>query len=345
MTNLKRALFVKTKHLGDSVILTSAIDALPEGWVVDIFCYPDSKSIFEMNSRVDDIFVAPRHLNGVSRIKHYVSAYLKMRSKKYDLLAQFSDDWRGAFFARFLDVKLSVAKQSSKRPKFWSRSFDQIAKVSALSRHASEQDVDLLRKVGLYKKAFAPSYSIQILDEDLQYVRNLLLNRDVDFSKRRILLHSSSRWKFKTMSVGFWVDLVNALVASGYEVILTGAPSDYLFNEAIAKQSTGSPVLMCDLTIPRTAALYKCADLIITIDSMSVHLASAIGIPTVALFGPSNSIVWGPHMLESKVITSPNHKCVPCGIDGCGGGKVSHCLEGISIQDVLSNADYLLKRL
>ncbi len=344
MTNLKRALFIKTKHLGDSVILTSAIEALPDEWVVDVFCYPDSKEIFELNSRVDNIFVSPRHLNGFSRIKHYLSTYLKMRSMKYDLLAQFSDDWRGAFFARFLNVKLSVAKHNTKRPKFWFKSFNQIAKLSARARHASEQDVDLLRKVGLYKEAFAPKYAINISSENLSYVRNLLENTSLKLGNKRIVIHSSSRWKFKTMSVSFWVNLVDALQASGFQVILSGAPSDYDFNQAIIERSSNPPSLMCDLSIAKTAALYKCADLIITIDSMSVHLASAIGIPTVALFGPSNSIIWGPHIAMSKVISSSNHSCVPCGIDGCGGGKVSHCLESISINEILDNVQVLLSK-
>jgi heptosyltransferase-3 len=99
---------------------------------------------------------------------------------------------------------------------------------------------------------------------------------------------------------------------------------------------------MCSLSIGETAALYKCADLLITIDSMSVHLASAIGIPQVSLFGPTNPDIWGPHYVKSKVVVMPDYSCVPCGIDGCGGGKISYCLEGISLEQIMGDVNFLL---
>ena len=45
-----------------------------------------------------------------------------------------------------------------------------------------------------------------------------------------------------------------------------------------------------------------------------------------------------------RVVASKNHPCRPCGIDGCGGGKVSDCLTSLSVDEVLGAAHELLAR-
>jgi len=92
-------LFLKTKNIGDSIILTSAISALPKDYqYVDIVCLPESEPIFKMHPRVRHAFVIPRHLKGFSKVMAYIKLYQEITSYSYDLLAHFSNDWRGALF-------------------------------------------------------------------------------------------------------------------------------------------------------------------------------------------------------------------------------------------------------
>ena len=65
-----------------------------------------------------------------------------------------------------------------------------------------------------------------------------------------------------------------------------------------------------------------------------MHIAAAMQTPVVALFGPSGEQEWGPWMTPQRLVAS-NHSCRPCGLDGCGGGKVSDCLSAISVAQVL----------
>ena len=72
MKKNKTALFLKTKNIGDSIILTSAIAALPEEYeFVDVVCLPGSKEIFQMCPRVRNIFIIPRHLKGFKKWVFY----------------------------------------------------------------------------------------------------------------------------------------------------------------------------------------------------------------------------------------------------------------------------------
>jgi heptosyltransferase-3 len=72
-----------------------------------------------------------------------------------------------------------------------------------------------------------------------------------------------------------------------------------------------------------------------------MHLAAAMGTPTVALFGPSGEEEWGPWAVERRIVTT-THACRPCGLDGCGGGKVSECLTFLPVDAVHAAAKELI---
>jgi len=89
------------------------------------------------------------------------------------------------------------------------------------------------------------------------------------------------------------------------------------------------------LSLKQLAALTQRARVFVGVDSVPVHIAAAMQTPVVALFGPSGDLEWGPWQVRAQVITL-GYSCRPCGLDGCGGGKVSDCLTDISVDQVLT---------
>jgi len=87
------------------------------------------------------------------------------------------------------------------------------------------------------------------------------------------------------------------------------------------------------LSLRELAALTSRARLFVGVDSAPMHIASAMRTPAVALFGPSSEIAWGPRQDHHRVVVS-SHPCRPCGLDGCGGGKVSECLTTLPVERV-----------
>ena len=345
------ALFLKTKHLGDSVILTSAIAALPPDFVVDVLCFKESAPIFAMNPRVRHVLEVPRHLTGYARWREYWCLFSVMRKQQYDVLAQFSDDWRGALLARMLNAKISVARQSKKRPQFWSNSFQHIAKLTPTPRPAAEQDVDLLRKIGIFNEPFAPAYQLTVAETDRLAVENWLktvtLGSQVTAYKKLIVVHAAARWKFKGLPHTTWAALIDALHQRGYAVVLSGGASDLDFNQALIGLCQTAPTLTQDFNLGKTAALLQHADLLLSIDSMAVHMASALQTPVVALFGPTDEKIWAPWQVPYRLVAlgandSPSFACRPCGLDGCAGSKVSQCLVAITPAWILDAIDDLL---
>lgn len=335
---IQLALFLKTKHIGDSIVLTSAIEALPPNFQVDILCFKDSEAVFKMHPRVRHIYLVPRYLKGIAKLVAYVLTYKAILSESYDLVAQFSDDWRGAFLTRLLKPKLSVARNTPKRPKFWKNSFHCLSKIPQAGRHAAEQDVDLLRRAGLYNQAHAPAYRLEVSDCSDQQVDEWIDHLKID-AKRLVLIHAAARWKFKGLSNSTWVDVINQLHQEGYQIILSGGPLDKLFNQIIVDACEQPPILTENFSLEMTAALMKKAQLLISIDSMSIHMASAMQLPVVALFGPTDDRIWSPWRVAWKNLAlgfhdSPSFGCRPCGLDGCAGSKVSQCLYAIPASNI-----------
>jgi ADP-heptose:LPS heptosyltransferase len=82
-------------------------------------------------------------------------------------------------------------------------------------------------------------------------------------------------------------------------------------------------------------------DLLISVDTGPAHLAAAIGVPVVVLFGPTSSVRWGPRGAEHRAV-SLNLSCAPCSNTGqevCPLSSRSHaCMEDLGVQVVLDAA-------
>jgi len=346
----KQALFLKTKNIGDAIILTASIAALPVTYrFVDIVCLPHSEAIFKMNKRVRHVFVIPRDTKGLTKISAYINIFRQLFKERYDLLAHFSIDWRGAILARILNVGLSVSRKTDRRGSFWHQSFDFLAPMLDSQRPIAEQDVDLLRSANLYKKSVAPAYDLNISVPQQNKVNAWLKSNAIDLKTKLVVIHASSRWKFKEIPMASWARIIDELISKKINVVISGSNEDFETNQLIFNACHSKPLLTKNFTLTDTAALYERADLVLTIDSMSTHLASAVKTPVISIFGPTNEKIWGPWKGKNKVIglTSLDAEmfaCRPCGQEGCEGSRISQCLVQLDPKVVSNQALLMLRK-
>ena len=302
-----------------------------------------------MNKRVRHVFVIPRDKRGINKIFAYLNLFKELFKERYDLLAHFSVDWRGALLARLLDVKTSVSRHTDRRGSFWHQSFDFLAPGLDHERPMAEQDVDLLRSVNLYQKYSAPAYELNIDNKVKNKVSAWLKGHGIQEKNKLVVIHASSRWKFKEIPLASWAKVIDALQLKKIKVVISGSREDLKTNEMIFNLCRSKPLLAKEFSLQDTAALYEKADLVLTIDSMSTHLASAVKTPVVSLFGPTNEKNWGPWKGKYKVIgmsikDNEMFACRPCGQDGCEGSKISQCLVQLDPQTVIDQALLMLKK-
>jgi heptosyltransferase-3 len=301
-----------------------------------------------MNKRVRHVFVIPRDKNGLNKITAYFKIFKHLFKEHYDLLAQFSNDWRGAFLARLLKVDIAVSRKAPRRGSFWHNSFNYLAPELDHIRPMAEQDVDLLRSANIYKKSTAPAYELDISSSQKNKLNSWAHDQGIDFKNKLIVIHGSSRWKFKEIPLATWASIIDELKSKKINIVLSGSQEDLKTNELIFNLCALKPILAQNFSLEDTAALYKSADLILTIDSMSTHLASAVKTPVISIFGPTNEKNWGPWKGKYRVIglsaqDAEMFACRPCGMDGCEGSKISQCLVQMDPQKIVREAIAMLK--
>ena len=123
----------------------------------------------------------------------------------------------------------------------------------------------------------------------------------------------------KSWPVGHYAELARGLAAQNIAVWVLGAPNERMLADAIVA-SAGARVR--DLTGPglRESILALAAvDAVVANDSGLMHIAAALGTPTVALFGPSDPRLWAPLNPLAAVIEPPDERsCPQCGKPDCG---------------------------
>jgi len=92
------------------------------------------------------------------------------------------------------------------------------------------------------------------------------------------------------------------------------------------------------------AALIQACQLFIGVDSAGMHIAAAVGTPTVIIFGPSAPASWAPTG-NHHAIVQKDLPCVPCRQKGCDGSEVSRCLEELAVDEVWAVVESQCKKL
>jgi len=140
------------------------------------------------------------------------------------------------------------------------------------------------------------------------------------------------------------------------EVILVGGPKEAGLNREIWELlSMPEWMRLATTAEPRELAeLLAACDLFVGNDSFPMHLAVAVGLPVVAVFGPSNARAWGPYAPEAgervQVVRRADLPCSPCLYRGHalgtpGGCPPRPCLTELEPQVVLAAARRLLGQL
>ena len=350
---IRRALIIKLRHHGDVLVSSpvfSVLKAHAPQVEIDALVYADTAEMLTLHPAISQVHTIDRQwkkLGLAGRASAELALYNTLKARGYDLVIHLTEHWRGAWLCRLLKPRWSVGPAVAGRNKHWQKSFThlQMAPRNAL-RHMVEANLDALRRIGI-QPALEERRMLLVPGPAAEASVAAHLQGFGLQGSEFIHVHPASRWFFKCWPAERMAALVARLQAAGHAVVLTAAPSrdEQAMVEAIQKRlSQPAFSLAGRLSLKELAALTKASRLFIGVDSAPMHIAAAVGTPVVALFGPSGDKQWGPWGVPFRVVSSKNHPCRPCGIDGCGGGKVSDCLTSLTVDDVLGAAHELFAR-
>lgn len=139
-----------------------------------------------------------------------------------------------------------------------------------------------------------------------------------------------------------WAAVANALADVGVQVVLTGGPGEEARVARVAVGMRTRPLLLAGkTTVGQLAALMGRAALVLGVDSGPLHLAAAMGVPTVHLYGPGDDARFGPWGDPiHHVVLHSDIWCRPCGVfSACPRGLAQPaCMEQIAVASVIAAA-------
>lgn len=350
LEQVRRVLVVKLRHHGD-VLLTAPVFATLKravpGCEVDALVYADTAPMLADHPAIAQIHTIDRNWKTLGPLAQAGAEWgllSQLRARRYDLVVHLTEHRRGAWLTKLLGPRWAVAPRRVAGAGFLRDAFTHFyPRSNHPQRHTVESNLDALRRIGIQPEGddkrviMVPGAAAEARVDALLAGHGLAAG---DF----IHLHPASRWLFKCWPADKVAQLADRLQAQGHRLALTAAPDakEQALIAAVIKASKATLLdLSGQLSLKELAALTARARLFVGVDSAPMHIAAAMGTPTVALFGPSGDVEWGPWMVSHRIV-SADFSCRPCGLDGCGGGKVSECLTTLPVDKVRKACEELL---
>src|SRR5262245_30900467 len=208
----RRALVLKLRHHGDVLLSSPVMSVLKaRGLEVDALVYDDTAPMLDGHpalSRLHTVGRKWREIGWIRQLLEERKLFAALRGRGYDLIVHLTEHPRGAWLARRLGARYSVAPKMADRGRFWRRSFTHYYPLIP-RRHMVEVNLDALRRIGVQpgpeerKVTFVPGAQAE------QAVSGLLDGRPF------IHVHPASRWRFKCWQVEKNAQLIDRLAADG----------------------------------------------------------------------------------------------------------------------------------
>jgi len=312
-----RALVVVCRYLGDTLLATPLARALHEaGYTVDWLVAPGTAGIIENQPFAAEIHTLEPSIASTRQM-------IGQLKGRYDVACVINASDRPMLVAWLAAKKLHIL--TSNRPQdFWKRWLATSWIALNEDDHMAAYTADLARMAGVKAN---PRVGLEWSTEDLAAVRQKVLTWQEE--KPFILIHPFARFAYKHWPAEQWRRLMQQAAAAGLRIAVTASPAEKEQAEQLCADLPADcyRITAGELSWAQLACLASEAACYIGLDTVNTHLAAATGVPTVALFGPTDPQRWGPipSLISGR---SPFHSWSPQGRQSCGNVILLQGLQG-----------------
>jgi len=175
---------------------------------------------------------------------------------------------------------------------------------------------------------------IYLTKEDLMEGENFLRINERNTGQKMIAIHPGSGSTHKCWSLANYFSIIQWLTEHpDAQIFIITGPADTVIHHHISKLSYNNICVINNQPLPKLTAVLQRCDLFIGNDSGITHLAAAVGIPTIAIFGPTDPDVWGP---KGKSVKICHHStpCSPCSDEERKTCFPKTCLDSITTKSI-----------
>ena len=368
---MNKFLIINPFGIGDVLFTTPVIRAIKDRYPDSFIGYWSNERVGELlkdNPKIDRVFALSRgdvkriYKNSpLKRLSALFKLIIEIRKEKFDIAFDFSLDSRYGLLSKLARIKRRIGLDYKGRGRFLT---DKIALKACSGKHVIEHNLDLLKFINIEPKDKSPD--LVASEKDKAKARGIL--KEYGVATTDILIGvapgGGASWGkdaiYKQWPAEKFAEVVSRLVKdSNVKIVLLGSEEEKPITEivwipAFAGMTRGDksgtvPIfldLVGKLSLKELAAIISELKLLICNDGGPLHMAVALGIKTVSMFGPVDENVYGPYPPNEKhVVVKKDLPCRPCykafKFTGCSNNR--KCLEDITIDEVFVRVKGLLR--
>jgi heptosyltransferase-1 len=334
-----RILLIKPSALGDVVHTLPVLVKLRARYPrarIDWLITPENAEVVRYHPALSNVVLFARRdfSKRGRRWRAFVSFFdllKQIRSAKYELIIDMHGQVRSAFFALISGARVRIgfdrpvkrgltvsAEHDLKnipshgwrgaREGSWIAYTHRIP-IPTLDVHAIDRYLWVAPLLGLDDNP--PDLTIHLSPQATNKVNRLLAEHGVPASKPLVVLVPGTIWETKHWTIEGFAGVARQFLQDGFAVALAGTTRDQQRCRQIAAAAPGTCDLSGKTTPADLAALIRRAEVAVTNDSGSMHVAASLGKPMVSVFGPTNPVHIGPYERPESVVRV-DLPCSPC---------------------------------
>lgn len=328
-------LLLRPDHIGDLLFVTPVLRALRQ-------CLPDAhiacmvgpwgKAVLENNPNLDELILCEfpgfhrEHRGPVwAPYRELLACANRLRVRQFDLaLVLRFDHWWGALLAYQAGIARRIGYDIPEN-----RPFLTLAVPYVSLRHEVLQNLTLVEQVLHTADAVPigvpstpptteiPAMALQfvITQQDQDFVTSYLQSKGVPKDVPLVAIHPGAGSAVKLWRPEAWAEVADSIVRRWHaRIVITGSRDELPLAWSVYVHMQEDAIVVAGQTsLGQLAALFQRCHLVLGPDCGPLHLAVAVGIPTVHLYGPVDALKFGPWgpADRHRVVTS-GRCCIPC---------------------------------
>lgn len=371
LKDVKKILFVSLYFRGDVLFHTPVIKLLKElfpGGDVDVWVKPRAAEVLKGNGDVNEILdfdsvktadYSEDHLT--LDLKGKWEFLKKLRAAKYDLIIDYTGLYSTALFTLLSAPRYAAGRNQQGFGFCYNNSID--FDLSYSPGNLIVKYIRMLKEMLMINDAEWRAVVRQVPPQAIlyennaakEYVRNELERRSYDLNVPLICVHLTAGWEAKRWPLNNFKELIKVLITRyNYQAAVIGGDYDKKeFEKVTSGLENFIPRdklsnMFFSLPLNYNAELIRMSGVFIGSDSAPLHIAGAVGTPSIGLFGPTNPAFSNPigekHLVLYKELScsakANEQYCSRNAGKTCG---TIDCMKLIEVAEVIEKISLLLK--
>ncbi|MBN2483370.1 MAG: lipopolysaccharide heptosyltransferase II [Candidatus Omnitrophica bacterium] len=333
---MERVLVVNVNWLGDCIMTLPAFSALKKEYphVYTAVMAPGRVAeIFEKDPSIDEVLVFDErttHRSLPAKLR-FIRA---LKEKRFDTAICIHRSCTRILICRLAGIPRRIGYH--RRKTSWL--INHKVKPPAGTGHRQDYYLCLFEAAAIPVKTRIPQVFI---DDDVRHRMYYRLQRPEHTHAHLIGVQVSANWDQKRWPAQSYAELCDRLISRySCAIFFVGTQKDAPAVSAVTEKMKRKDFYdFCgQTTLSELAAVMENFDLFISNDSGPAHLAAAVGIHTLVLFGPTDPEVTSPRGKYVHIVKSDVPCVIPCYKTDC---KDNFCMSGISVDEVIETVQYI----